>query len=157
MSYATIIWLWAVPFEPFDTSLDDFLIVFNQPLSMFKFAMFCHFDSMELVIFGSLQTWECALNWFLQAQPVHEPNLDMCHLHGFGETYPKHAFFCWSLCANYSLLFWKFVWPLNKTYPKHLPLGYSVGYVLVGVNPHGRCAFVVAPLLELQSFPKIKK
>ena len=60
---------------------------------MSKFAMFGHFDSTELVIFGLLQTWECVLSWFLQVKPVHKPNLDIRRLRGFGEAYPKHVFF----------------------------------------------------------------
>ena len=40
---------------------------------MFKSAMFYHmddFDSIELDIFGLIQIWECALNWFTM-EPVH--------------------------------------------------------------------------------------
>ena len=67
---------------------------------MFKFAMFCHvdnFDSTKLVIFGLIQIWECALNWFTM-EPVHEPKLDICHLCGLGATYPKHVFLLIPMC-----------------------------------------------------------
>ena len=61
---------------------------------MFKSIMSCHlnnFDSQELAIFGLIQIWECALNWFIM-EPVHEPKLDICHVHDLGATYPKHVF-----------------------------------------------------------------
>ena len=42
---------------------------------------------------------------------------------------------------------------LMATYPKHLPLQYLVGHVLVGVLPCGRC-IVVASLLQIAKPPK---
>ena len=64
-----------------------------------------------------------------------------------------NMFFRWSLCANNSQLIWKFAWHSNTTYPKHLPLDFIVGHVLVGVNPCGRC--VIAALLS--QIPKLCK
>jgi hypothetical protein len=42
---------------------------------------------------------------------------------------------------------------LNTTYPKYLSSEFSVGHVLVGVNPCGRCTFV-SPLLQIAKLPK---
>ena len=82
---------------------------------MFMYAMSCNvdnFDSLELIIFGLLQIWECTLNWFI-VEPVHKHLLDICHL----------------------------------------LLEILVGHVLVGVNPCGRCAFVV-PLPQIAKLLK---
>ena len=67
-----------------------------QPLLlfMFRFVMPCHvdkFDLLKVVIFGLIQIWECALNWFT-VKSVHEPKVDICHLCGLGATYLKHIF-----------------------------------------------------------------
>ena len=113
---------------------------------MFKFAMYCQmdkYDSTKLAIFGLIQIWECALDWFT-VELVHERLLDICHLRSLGATYPKHVLY-WSPCANDSQLIWKFAWHSKVAYSKHLSLGFLVGHVLVSVNPCGRCA-VVAPL-----------
>ena len=119
--------------------------------------MFCHvdnFDSAKLVIFGLIQIWECALNWFTM-ELVHKPKLDICHLCGLGALYPKHVF-GWSLHANDSQLIWKFAWHSNVANSKHLLLNNLVGHVLVGVNPCGRCA-VVALLPQIAKIPKKSK
>ena len=79
--------------------------------------------------------------------------LHVCHLHGLGASYPKHAIFCWSLCANNSRLISKCAWHSNTIYPKHLLLHFLVGHELVGVNPLGRCA-VVVPLPHIAKLPK---
>ena len=58
------------------------------------FAMLCHVDifySKKLAIFGLIEIWECALNWFTM-ELVHELKLDIFHLCGLGATYPKHVF-----------------------------------------------------------------
>ena len=39
----------------------------------------------------------------------------------------------------------RFSWHSKATYPKHLPLEFLVGHVLVGVNPCGRCIVVAPP------------
>ena len=39
-----------------------------------------------------IQIWECVLNQFIM-EPVHEPKLDICCLHGLGAPYPEHTFF----------------------------------------------------------------
>ena len=57
--------------------------------------MLCHmdnFDSIKLSIFGLIQIWECALNWFI-VEPIDEAKLDICHLRGLGLAYPN-VFFC---------------------------------------------------------------
>ena len=66
------------------------------------------------------------------------------------------CFFYWSLCANDSQLIWKLAWHSNTTYPKHLPLEFLVGHVLVSLSPCGRCT-IAHHCLKLQSFPKIHK
>ena len=53
-----------------------------QPLLLlvFKFTMLCdvdNYDSTKLVVFGLLQIWECALNWFT-VEPLHECFFDIC-------------------------------------------------------------------------------
>ena len=58
------------------------------------------------------------------AEPVHEPKLDTLSLCGLGATYPKHP-----------------------------PLEFLVGHVLVGVTPCGRCA-IVALLPQITKLPK---
>ena len=66
---------------------------------------------------------------------------------------PLACFFCWFLCANDSQIIWKFVWHSNVAYPQHLALKVSVGRVLVGVSPYGRCA-VLAHLLLIAKIAK---
>ena len=105
MSYVIIVWLWAVCFDHFDIGLDGFVIISIDLLVHVQVYCVCHmgiFDSTELAIFGLIQIWEYALNWFI-VESVHEPKLDICYLCGLGATYPKHVF-GWSLCANDSKL-----------------------------------------------------
>ena len=115
-------------------------------LFMFKFAMLCHVNlfiySTYIAILGLIQMCECALNWFTM-ELVYKPKLDICHLCCLGATYLKHVC-CWSLQANDSQLIWKFAWHSNATSPKHLPLDFLVGHVLVGVSPCGSCAIVTS-------------
>ena len=57
--------------------------------------MSCHvdyFDSIELVLFGIIQIWECALNWFTM-ELVHDHLLDICHLCGLGGNISSTYFF----------------------------------------------------------------
>ena len=42
---------------------------------------------------------------------------------------------------------------LGATYPKHPPVEFLVGHVLVGVTPCGRCA-IVALLPQITKLPK---
>ena len=72
---------------------------------MFKFVMFFrvdNFGSTKFVIFGLIQIWDCALNWFAM-KLVHKPKLDICHLCGLGVAFPKHVL-CRSLHVNDSQL-----------------------------------------------------
>lgn len=66
---------------------------------------------------------------------------------------PLACFFCWFLCASDSQIIWKFSWHSNVAYPQHLALKVSVGRVLVGVSPYGRCA-VLAQLLLIAKIAK---
>ena len=50
-----------------------------------------NFDLTELVIFGLIQIWDCALNGFI-LEPLHECLVDICDLRGLKATYPKHVF-----------------------------------------------------------------
>ena len=154
MSYATIIWSWAVCSDPFDTSLDGFLIVSTTPL--------VHVQVYYVLPRG----WF----WF---NKVSYSNMGVCFQLVYNLISPQTktlhlspprsrdiifqtCFFCWSLCANDSQLVWKFALPSNATYPKHLPLEFSIGHVLVGVNSHGRCA-IVAPMPQIAKLPKNHK
>ena len=93
-------------------------------LFMFKYAMFFHVDSFDLLDSNFLILYS---NMGVCSQLVYNgidsqtKKLDICHLRGIGATYPKHVL-CWSLCANDSQLIWKFAWHSNATYPKHPPL-----------------------------------
>ena len=65
-----------------------------------KVAMFYHvddFESIQLAIFESIQIWECALNR-VTMEPIQNPKLNICHLHGLGATYPKHVFLLIPMC-----------------------------------------------------------
>ena len=126
--------------------------LFQLLIFMFKSAMFCYSNnfSFNLLIFGLNQIWECALNWFTM-ELVHKQNLDICHLHDWGATYPIHFFFVdpyVQMIPNW------FQITLDATYPKHLPLECLVGHVLTGVNPCGRCSIVT---LLLQTTKLLKK
>ena len=65
MSYAVIIWSWAVHSDLLDINTDGSLTAHFLLLVIFKYAMLCHvdnFDSIKLVIIGLIRIWECALN-----------------------------------------------------------------------------------------------
>jgi hypothetical protein len=105
-------------------------------------------------IFGIIQMWRCALNWFT-LEPVHRPKLDICHLCGFKGNIYQTCFFL--LIPSYVQIIpnWhEFLHDTsNATYPKYLLLDFWIGQVWTGVNPRGRCT-VVALLLQIESFPE---
>lgn len=141
-------------FDPFGTSSDGFLLISTTPLDHVHVRCVVTW----IVLIRQSWLWEYPRSWFT-LEPVHECTLDIYHLHGLWVTYPEHVFFwfvCWSPGASYSQMIWTSAWHSNVTHVKHLPLKFSIGHVLGGVNPRGRCG-VWHRRLRLQGFPKIQK
>ena len=116
--------------------------------------MFCHmddFDSTKLTIFGLIQIWECALNWFTM-KSAHKPKFDICHLYGLGQ-HILNMFFCWFLLCKWFPIDLKICVTFKCSIFQTLPLGFLLGHVLVGVNPCGRCT-VMTHVPQIAKLPK---
>jgi hypothetical protein len=87
VSYATIIWLSTICFDPFETSSDGLWFVSITPLvHVHVYCVLAHgyFWFNIIGFFGLIQLCDCALNWFT-VKLVHKGLLDICHLCGLGQ------------------------------------------------------------------------
>ena len=101
MSYATIIWSWAIRSNPFDTCSNGFLIVSTTPL---VHVQICYVQPRKYFCFNAFYFF--CFEWFshgsmLSTAPIHKPKFDIWHLRSFGATFCKHVFWLIPMCKYF--------------------------------------------------------
>ena len=138
-----IIWSWTSTLWPLCHEFRWFLDCLNYSSCLcFRLALSCHVDSFDLtksIIYGLIQTRECALNWFIM-ESVHEHLLDICHLRNLGACNylgGKHIPYV------QMILNWCEKWHNTQMQCilTHIPLEFF-SWTCVGLNLWGRCATV---------------
>ena len=83
-------------------------------------------------------------------EPVHEPKLNICHLHGLGATYTEHVILLIPTCKWLPIDQKLYMTFQMQHILKHLLLEFLVEHVLVGINP----CVVVAPSPQIHKLLK---
>ena len=111
-------------------------------------ASYCKQSFPKIKLYWFQKLWS-NLSRYIQAC------LQKCRIYKVGWERILNMLFRWSPCVNDSQSIWKFAWHSKATYSKHLPLVFSVGHVLVGVDPCGRCTINCGNVASnyKQSFP----